>query len=127
MEPPRYQTRAFERAQVGLGNDKGLQSEESSGTEGAIQTINPALMQSIHYLFTQYFIDTSLAEGRSRRKFQRTATDIDNAAFRKPVLPASAMKQNTDAKSNLARRKSIQRENKPLLGPRPLDSSSGKR
>ncbi|GAB7340200.1 hypothetical protein MBLNU457_6670t1 [Dothideomycetes sp. NU457] len=100
MEHPRYQTRAFERAQVGLGNDQGLHSEESSGTE---------------------------AEGRSRRKFRRAATDNDNAAFRKPILPASAMKQNQDAKTNLVRRKSIQRENKPLLGPRPFDSSPGKR
>jgi len=52
MEPPRYQTRAFERAQVGLGNDQGLQSEESSGTEGAIQTINPAVYNIYFPLLT---------------------------------------------------------------------------
>ncbi|KAF4555724.1 Protein kinase domain-containing protein 9 [Elsinoe fawcettii] len=69
------------------------------------------------------------AESRSRKKFQRT-TNIkdDESTFRKPSLPASAMKQNGENKSNfLQRKRSVGREPpKSLHGPRPLENA-GKR
>ncbi|KAF2222418.1 hypothetical protein BDZ85DRAFT_127920 [Elsinoe ampelina] len=69
------------------------------------------------------------AESRSRKKFQRTTnTKEDDAAFRKPSLPASAMKQNSENRSNLLQRKrSVGRDaQKSLHGPRPLENA-GKR
>ncbi|KAK8215419.1 serine/threonine protein kinase, CMGC, dual-specificity [Zalaria obscura] len=71
---------------------------------------------------------TSSPEGRARRKFQRTADTSDNFSFRKPSLPASAMRTAEPRQAPpFNRRRSILRDNKPPMGPRPQESSPSKR
>ncbi|PSK60827.1 hypothetical protein B9Z65_977 [Elsinoe australis] len=70
------------------------------------------------------------AESRTRKKYQRPANNSDDdSPFRKPSLPASAMKQqNGESKSSLLlRKRSVGKDAaKTLHGPRPLENA-GKR
>ncbi|PNS20224.1 hypothetical protein CAC42_5674 [Sphaceloma murrayae] len=70
------------------------------------------------------------AESRSRKKFLRTNNpNDDDSTFRKPSMPASAMKQTGDSRSSLLSRKRSVGSRQPsgtLHGPRPLENA-GKR
>ncbi|OCK82571.1 hypothetical protein K432DRAFT_424057 [Lepidopterella palustris CBS 459.81] len=69
------------------------------------------------------------AEGRVRRKFQRTTSQNDNGLRKQSgSISMSNARTPADSKSSFAaaRRRSV-REHKAPLGPRPLDHSSSKR
>lgn len=113
----RYQSHDRSRSLFGRGNQN--QSEDSS-TDGI----------SKHSCMSNASSNPTTAESRTRKKYQRTANNNDDdSAFRKPSLPASAMKQqNGESKSSLlSRKRSVGKDaSKTLHGPRPLENA-GKR
>lgn len=120
----RYQPRL--RAQSYLDRERNNMPHDDSGTESehiAPHTVSRQPQSLIH----------EPAESLPRRKFQRTAPESDsNDTFRKPSIPASAMRAVPDRRpsvTNARRRSTTMRENMRVpSGPREYPGGSpGKR
>ena len=120
----RYQPRL--RAQSYLDRERNSMPHDDSGTESEHTAPYAAIRppQSLTY---------EPAESLPRRKFQRTAPETDtNDTFRKPLIPASAMRAVPDRRpsvTNARRRSTTMRENMRVpSGPREYPGGSpGKR